>query len=757
MKQRRSTHAAPSVLIPPKAELSPEEPPLSARWLFLLMMATVVFGAFTLFVATEILQHRHRLQLVEHMATQDDTDVRRAAVWVLVFAVPVTSIAAWFPLGITHVSSHGISLRSPVLRASPVKEDSVTQGNRYFRIYQTAAWTLYLVFLAMVVACMASDLPVCGFGYRSCMTVAAFLAEALVISSVLALEHHPNRNNRPTKRGRAMGIVHNYSNMLLLVGAIVLAGGSEYVRSTGVEQHYSLSSGLGSLALVTTATFNTYGLGGLLSMQNGWRFYQPFMGGTKYVCCQMISWTCFGVGVFLQGLYLLSLVIVEMELFVGAVAIAGLLFVISEVVMMASLMVFKDSPKDQQQSVTPSEQQPPSSVNDRLKAFAQECLGAVVVSLLVNVQWIPGALIFVLFATCPGTDLSPQEVVVYGFLAVLLEFFFVASRSITIFLQSRERPDVVKNWVYHAKYGVMQVVGAGMPAAMTVHLYMQQHDAWVPFALLTAMLYMYVSSYRGQPEQSGHRMRKSWVFGQSRLMDIIESYFSGQVIRMAELDPNQPYIMAFHPHGIMAVSVMWLQFTNQWRTLFPDFHAHILTASILHQIPLARDVLQFYGGREVTKAAFVATLKERHSVMLVPGGQSEMLEQRARSKQVRVHTGHKGFVRLAIEHGVPLVPVLSFKEGETLDNIRAPVMQKWSVKTLAFPFPYFPYGRGLLPIPRKMDMTIVVGEPMQVKQIESPSMDDVNKVHEQYYAKITDMFHKYKHQAGCDDYELVLI
>lgn len=753
MKLRRSTQS-PSVLIPPKEEQDPE-PPLSARWLFLLLMATVVFGAFTLFVATEILQHRNRHQLFQDASMRDALDVRHAAVWVLVFAVPVTSIAAWFPIGITHLSSNGISLRSPVLRASPVKDDSIAQGNRYFRIYQTAAWTLYFMFLAMVVACMASDLPVCGFGYRSCMTVAAFLAEALVISSILALEHHPNRNNRPTKRGRAMGIVHNYSNMLLLVGAIVLAGGSEYVRSIGVEKHYSLSSGLGSLALVTTALFNTYGLGGLLSMQNGWRFYQPFMGGTKYVCCQMISWTCFGVGVFLQGLYLLSLVIVEVELFVGAVAFAGLLFMISEVVMMASLMVFKDTPTEQQPVSQP--EQPPSSFNDRLQAFAQECLGAVVVSLLVNVQWIPGALFFVLFATCPGTDLAPKEVVIYGFLAVLIEFVFVATRAVAIFLQSRERPDVVKNWVYHCKYIVLQGVGAAMPAAMTAHLYMQQHDAWIPFALLTSMLYLYVSSYRGQPEQSGHRMRKSWVFGQSRLMSIVESYFSGQIIRMAELDPNQPYIMAFHPHGIMAVSVMWMQFTKQWRTLFPDFHAHILTASILHQIPLARDVLQFYGGREVTKAAFVATLQQRESVMLVPGGQSEMLEQRARSKQVRVHTGHKGFMRLAIEHGVPLVPVLSFKEGETLDNIRAPVMQKWSVKTLAFPFPYFPYGRGLLPIPRKMDMTIVVGEPIHVKQIESPTMDDVNQVHEQYYAKITEMFYKYKHQAGCDDYELVLI
>ncbi|KUF92028.1 hypothetical protein AM588_10008006 [Phytophthora nicotianae] len=189
----------------------------------------------------------------------------------------------------------------------------------------------------------------------------------------------------------------------------------------------------------------------------------------------------------------------------------------------------------------------------------------------------------------------------------------------------------------------------------------------------------------------------------------------------------------------------------------PNFYAHILTASILHQIPLARDVLHFYGSREVTRTAFAHTLQQKESVLLVPGGQAEMLQQQSAKREVRIYTHHKGFIRLAIEHGVPLVPVLSFKEGEMMDNVQAPMLQRWFVKKLAFPFPYFPYGRGMLPIPRKVDIPIVVGKPLEVPHIEKPTQDDIDKVHSKYFAVLQEMFDKYKDEVGCGDYKLVLI
>ncbi|KAJ8515906.1 hypothetical protein ON010_g18501 [Phytophthora cinnamomi] len=512
------------------------------------------------------------------------------------------------------------------------------------------------------------------------------------------------------------------------------------------------------------------------------------MGGARFVLFQIVSWTCFGAGAALQVLYLLSLVVVELELFVGAMAVAGSLFVVAEIGMMMSLLVFRKAgqspkraegiartaaekseidtktPEDEATSSEEVSSASSSSVqagflgfHERLRDFADECLAVLVIGGLANIQFIPNALMFVFFAVT--TNLSPAGVAFYGMAATGMEFIMVVSRSISTHLYLKDSNNGLRKEVnrYHVKYVLPQIVTGCLPAVATYRHFIYDMEAFVPVLLLTIFVYIYEFTYRGNPQQTGCRERASWVTGRSMLIDTVKRYFSGNIIRMAPLDPEKQYVLSFHPHGIMPISVMWLQFTAQWRKLFPNFYAHILTASILHQIPLARDVLHFYGSREVTRQAFAYTLKQKESVLLVPGGQAEMLEQQSAKNEVRVYTHHKGFIRLAIEHGVPLVPVLSFKEGEMMDNVQAPMLQRWFVKKLAFPFPYFPYGRALLPIPRKIDIPVVVGEPLEVPHIEKPTQEDIDKVHAKYFAVLQEMFDKYKDEVGCGDYKLVLI
>lgn len=796
-----STAAASS----PSSPSSPPLAPLDARGVFLLLMAFLAFAAFVLFVLSEMTHHHRQHQ--QHQEPEHgwaalllfsptlQRDVHAASVWTLLLAVPVTSAAAWFPVSIIHAGDGALRIKSPATPSSPSTPATLLQNlpllqrvatrfrtNHYFRAYQTAAWTLYGVFLLLVLGCApASTLsqlrvdwtttphallrlaPFCDFEHRSNVAVAAFIAQVLMISSMLALER-----GRDSRRCRAKGlpaqartdrfvlVLNNFNNSLLVVGALLLAVVSEYTRhaNSGRSDDYSLSSGVGSLALFVTAMLNTYGLGGLLSRKPGWRFYQPFMGGAKFVLFQIISWTCFGAGVFVQGLYLLSLVLVEMELFVGVMAVAGALFAVSQVVMMMSVLVFRSpSASPIGASTTPARR----GFNDRLQAFADECLGTLVVTFLVNLQWLPSASFFVLYAVT--THLNALGIVLYGLVTVLTEIFFVLSRSITIHMYSKDSNHGKDKNVnpYRIKYLILPALSLALPSFATYYHFVHDLDALAPIAFLTGFLYLYALTYRGDPQHSGVRMNKKLMTSRSKFIETVVTYFSGRIIRVAPLDPEQNYVMAFHPHGIMATSAMWVSFSEQWHRLFPGVQPHVLTASVLHQIPLARDVMQIYGSREVTRQAFSSTLEERGSVLLVPGGQAEMLEQHAGRKEVRVYTKHKGFIRMAIEHGTPLVPMLSFKEGELMDNIKAPLVQRWFIKNLAFPFPYFPYGRGFLPIPRKVNATIVVGAPIHVEKIESPTGEDVDKVHAQYFAALEEMFHTHKAEAGCGDYKLVLI
>ncbi|EGZ28740.1 hypothetical protein PHYSODRAFT_284323 [Phytophthora sojae] len=450
-------------------------------------------------------------------------------------------------------------------------------------------------------------------------------------------------------------------------------------------------------------------------------------------------------------------------------AVAGFLFVVAEIDMMVSLLVFRKSSggagrgsellneadaciDDDEQAAAKS-----SHFHKRLHRFAGDCRGVLVIGGLVNNFLIPNATVFLLFAIT--TNLGRYDVALYGFLAWAVEAAMMTARSISTVLYLKDSHNGLRKEVnrWDVKYVLPQIVTGCLPAVATYRHYIYDMEAFVPVLIVSIAAYCYEFTFFGDPQETGCRQRASWMNGHSFLIETTKRYFSGNIIRMAPLDPKKQYVLGFHPHGITPISVMWLQFNAQWRKLFPNFYAHILTASVMHKLPLSRDLLQFLGSREVSRQAFTYTLQQKESVLIVPGGQAEMLEQHSGRNEVRVYTHHKGFIRLAIQHGAPLVPVLSFNEGEMLDNVEAPALQRWSVKKFAVPFPFFPYGRGLLPIPRKVHIPIVVGEPLEVPHIPNPSKEDIEKVHSKYFAALEQMFERYKDEVGCGDYKIVFI
>lgn len=56
------------------------------------------------------------------------------------------------------------------------------------------------------------------------------------------------------------------------------------------------------MLLFTTVVFNTYGVGGHMAhgSTRKWRFYQPFLGGAKFVLLQALSWSFFTISVIVE-------------------------------------------------------------------------------------------------------------------------------------------------------------------------------------------------------------------------------------------------------------------------------------------------------------------------------------------------------------------------------------------------------------------------------------------------------------------------
>lgn len=225
-----------------------------------------------------------------------------------------------------------------------------------------------------------------------------------------------------------------------------------------------------------------------------------------------------------------------------------------------------------------------------------------------------------------------------------------------------------------------------------------------------------------------------------------------------EFHPLNPLSLSrYHPHGIQPATLVWFQFSSQWRTLFPNVYAAPLAATAINYVVIFRDFFQMYGGREVSQVGFTTALDQRQSVVLIPGGQMEMIESRSNCQQTRLYVGHHGFLRLALEYGCAVVPLLSFREGEIMSNVQCPAIQKFCVKAFGVPFPFAPYGRWFLPIPRRTPLTLVVGEALEVPKVSNPTKAQIEALHTRYYAQIRQMFEQHKEAAGCKEYELVLV
>lgn len=199
-----------------------------------------------------------------------------------------------------------------------------------------------------------------------------------------------------------------------------------------------------------------------------------------------------------------------------------------------------------------------------------------------------------------------------------------------------------------------------------------------------------------------------------------------------QFDPRSRHVFGFVHHGLYPLGAGYLPFLPSFRRLVP-VRPVTLTASVCVTVPLLRDIALWLGVRIVSRRTFEHTLRERGAVLICPGGQAEMcLTNRLhRHQEFTVYAGHRGergapvgsaclagrggqgrgpasaprqraacgsahrvanwsllshpagFVRIALQHGAALVPVLALGEADSLHNlIEWPSLQRWCTKKL---------------------------------------------------------------------------
>jgi len=231
----------------------------------------------------------------------------------------------------------------------------------------------------------------------------------------------------------------------------------------------------------------------------------------------------------------------------------------------------------------------------------------------------------------------------------------------------------------------------------------------------------------------------------------VKRHFSGKIIATTKLEEDKQYVLGFHPHGILPLTAMWCHNSEEWRDKVSNHELVTLAANHAFVIPIMRELMMAAGSKPATRKNFVNMLEAKKSVVLVPGGVAELMLTDSKAKEIHLVTGHKGFIRLAISHGVNLVPMFSFGEWEVMD-IMWPSVQRYCRRILGIPFPLF-VGRALY-IPRQQPITVVVGAPIEVKRREIPTEEEVDDLHRKYFTALHKIFEDHKAEAGYGSHKL---
>ena len=184
-------------------------------------------------------------------------------------------------------------------------------------------------------------------------------------------------------------------------------------------------------------------------------------------------------------------------------------------------------------------------------------------------------------------------------------------------------------------------------------------------------------------------------------------------------------------------------------------HSRILVSTAGFWAPVMRHLWYWLGCRSVSKENVKKLLSEGQTVALCPGGVRECLYMQ-RGMEVAYLRKRRGFVRVALEHGAPLVPVFAFGQSDLfrycrpfLDFPRGLVPRKmWGRVARRIGFaPMLVWGVWGLPMPFRVPITIVVGKPIECtdKVITDALVDQYLEV---FIKELERLFVEYKQQAG---------
>ncbi|CAL5197361.1 unnamed protein product [Lathyrus oleraceus] len=217
--------------------------------------------------------------------------------------------------------------------------------------------------------------------------------------------------------------------------------------------------------------------------------------------------------------------------------------------------------------------------------------------------------------------------------------------------------------------------------------------------------------------------------------------------------PNQSYVFGYEPHSVFPFGIFALLDNIGF---MPISKMRFLVSSASFYIPFLGQVWRWLGFTSVAKKNLISLLASGHSCIIVPGGNRETLFMEHGSENVYLKE-RRGFVRIAMEMGHPLVPVFCFGQTNTYKWWKVPGKLVQNLTRFIKINPILFWGILGSPIPFKNPLYVVVGRPIHVNKNPKPTTEQVAKVHSEFVEALQNLFEKHKARAGCTTLELKIV